>query len=125
MKFALVSLLALCISTVTFAQNPTDAGVASTSPPLGAVVPRGSEYTIRWAVTDQTATFIDAINLMKGVATALDLIIPNILANGSVPVSDLSYNWTIPAELAPGSDYALRFVGNNSGTSYTPYFSIQ
>lgn len=35
MKFALVSLLILCISTVTFAQNPTDAGVASTSPPLG------------------------------------------------------------------------------------------
>lgn len=34
MKFALVSFLTLCVSVVTFAQNPMNAGIASTHPPL-------------------------------------------------------------------------------------------
>ncbi|GAA5804585.1 hypothetical protein HPULCUR_010086 [Helicostylum pulchrum] len=125
MKFALVSFLTLCVSVVTFAQNPMNAGIASTHPPLNSVVARSFEYTIRWGITDENAKFIDTISVIKGEALALDVIIPNILTNASIAISDLSYNWTIPATLTPGADYSLRFIGDNSDTTYPPYFSIK
>lgn len=67
----------------------------------------GSNYTITWTILDPNATTIEAISLMNGNAAALTLINANILTNGSIPVSDLQYNWTIPANLTSGQDCKL------------------
>ncbi|KAI9363780.1 hypothetical protein BD770DRAFT_380440 [Pilaira anomala] len=125
MKFSFVSFLILCISTITFAQDPSDAGIASSRPLLNSVVALGSTLQIHWVVTNPNATTIEAISLLKGDPNALTLIIPNILTNGSVPVTDLGYNWTVPVDLTPAADYAFSFTGNNSGVTYSPFFTLQ
>jgi hypothetical protein len=96
---------------------------------------------------DPNATTIEAISLMNGNAAALTLITANILTNGSIPVSDLQYNWTIPANLTSGQDCklsnsllfeegniinrlhfftvdVLTMRGNNSYVTYSSFFSI-
>lgn len=58
------------------------------------------------SILDPNATTIEAISLMNGSATALTLVTSNILTNGSIPVSSLAYNWTVPTNLtlAAGND---------------------
>lgn len=53
---------------------------------------------------DANATTIEAISLMNGSASNLNFVFTNILTNGSIPVTDLSYNWTIPCNLTSGQD---------------------
>lgn len=60
-------------------------------------------FTLR-SVTDVNATTIESIALMQGNPLFLTTVIPNILTNGSIPVSDLGYNWTVPTTLPPSTD---------------------
>ncbi|KAG2209465.1 uncharacterized protein EV154DRAFT_599147 [Mucor mucedo] len=123
MKFAFTILLALCLFAMTLAQST--AGIATTAPLLNATVALGSNYTIQWSVTDVNATTIESISLMQGNPLYLSVVIANILTNGSIPVSDLGYNWTVPTTLPPSTDYAFSFFGNNSGITYSPFFTLQ
>ncbi|KAG2195718.1 hypothetical protein INT46_001172 [Mucor plumbeus] len=130
MKFSTLILYFSCLIALVFGQTttttaaPLNAGVAITNPVLNSTAYTGSNYTITWTVLDPNATSIEAISLMNGNAAALTLITANILTNGSIPVSDLQYNWTIPANLTSGQDYVLTMRGNNSYVTYSSFFSI-
>ncbi|CEP15189.1 hypothetical protein [Parasitella parasitica] len=130
MKFYTAILYFSCLiasvlgQTSTTTPAPLNAGVAITNPVLNATAYAGSNYTISWTILDPNATTIETISLMDGNAAALTLVIHNILTNGSIPVSDLHYNWTIPANLTSRQDYALAMRGNNSYVTYSSFFSI-
>ncbi|KAF1799191.1 hypothetical protein V8B55DRAFT_1518716 [Mucor lusitanicus] len=129
MKFSAVIVYLSCLIALVFGQTtttpaPLNAGVAITNPVLNSTAYAGSNYTITWTVLDPNATTIEAISLMNGNAAALTLVFPNLLTNGSIPVSDLQYNWTIPANLTTREDYVLTMRGNNSYVTYSSYFSI-
>ncbi|GAN01117.1 hypothetical protein MAM1_0004d00548 [Mucor ambiguus] len=129
MKFSAVIVYLSCLIALVFGQTtttpaPLNAGVAITNPVLNSTAYAGSNFTITWTVLDPNATTIEAISLMNGNAAALTLVFPNLLINGSIPVSDLQYNWTIPANLTTREDYVLTMRGNNSYVTYSSYFSI-
>lgn len=130
MKFtAITSLIALCASVATAQETtnpvaPPNAGVAIIAPLLNSTVPAGTNYTIRWTLLDPNATTIERITLMNGNPLFLNTVLPNILTNGSINASDLAYNWTVPTNLTAGTDYALALLGNNTFTTYSPFFTI-
>ncbi|CEI90617.1 hypothetical protein RMCBS344292_07048 [Rhizopus microsporus] len=119
--FAIVCTLLIQSILYVYAQAPLNAGVAITSPVLNG----GSNFTISWSILNKNATRIEKIGLWKGNAAYLTPVILNILKNGSIPVNPPTYNWTVPTNLTSESDYVLTIVGNNSYTSYSPYFTIK
>ncbi|CAO3661453.1 hypothetical protein G6F70_001147 [Rhizopus microsporus] len=123
--FAIVCTLLIQSILYVYAQAPLNAGVAITSPVLNTVVKGGSNFTISWSILNKNATRIEKIGLWKGNAAYLTPVILNILKNGSIPVNPPTYNWTVPTNLTSESDYVLTIVGNNSYTSYSPYFTIK
>ncbi|ORY99942.1 Ser-Thr-rich glycosyl-phosphatidyl-inositol-anchored membrane family-domain-containing protein [Syncephalastrum racemosum] len=89
-----------------------------TSPLQGTTWTAGSSATITWI--NPSVDTISKIVLAHGESTALQQV--QVIAE-NVSAADGSYTWTVPADLAPGTDYALEF-GTSPDLAYSPQFTI-
>ncbi|CAO3660978.1 unnamed protein product [Rhizopus stolonifer] len=115
MKSVFAAILAVAAAAVS-AQSNT---VSITSPLTGTVYTAGKAATITWI--NPSVTTISQIVLAQGSSTALQQV--SVIAS-NVDASALSYTWTIPADTAAGTDYALE-LGTSPNISYTGLFTIQ
>ncbi|EIE76469.1 hypothetical protein G6F46_004735 [Rhizopus delemar] len=126
MKFSIVTLLSITISTVyaqTTATTASTAGIAVNKPSFGEVVTAGQPYTITWTVTNSNVKTINSIALVSGASTNLQTYISNILSS-SISTSNNQYSWNVPSTIETGASYALALKGDNGQTTYSTYFTI-
>jgi len=83
------------------------------SPNGGDSWPAGSTQSIRWTYTGNPGSYVK-IELLKG--GGVDRIIKSSTPKGRG--GNGSRKWTIPADLAPGTDYRIR-VTSTSNSAYT------
>ncbi|KAI8987575.1 hypothetical protein BDF20DRAFT_850985 [Mycotypha africana] len=115
MKFSIFA----AIATLATAVSAQTSIVSITSPLTGTVYTAGQPATITWI--DQQVPMIPKIVLAKGIPTALQpvtVIAQNVDANAG------SYTWNVPADIAPGDNYALE-LGESPNISYTGLFIIK
>ncbi|ORZ11999.1 hypothetical protein BCR42DRAFT_99243 [Absidia repens] len=93
--------------------------VSITSPLTGTVYTAGQPALISWI--DATVSTIPAIVIAQGDPNALQ---PVSTIASNVDASAGSYTWNIPADFAPGTDYALE-LGTSPNISFTGLFTIQ
>ncbi|KAI8335834.1 hypothetical protein BC941DRAFT_429522 [Chlamydoabsidia padenii] len=93
--------------------------VSITSPLTGTVYTAGKPAIISWI--QPTVDTIPAIVIAQGNPNALQIV--QTIAN-NVDATAGSYTWNIPADFAPGSDYALE-LGVSPNISFTGLFTIQ
>ncbi|KAK9704493.1 hypothetical protein K7432_010162 [Basidiobolus ranarum] len=93
-----------------------------TGPVEGTEWKAGSKVTITW-ITDSnqpaTPAKID-LDLMSGIPSQLQL--KTTIASG-VDSSAGKYEWTVPADVAGGTDYTVR-AGNGGEVKYSHYFGV-
>ncbi|OPZ44139.1 MAG: Ser-Thr-rich glycosyl-phosphatidyl-inositol-anchored membrane family protein [Euryarchaeota archaeon ADurb.BinA087] len=89
------------------------ASVALVTPNGGENWQRGSPYAINWTYTGSPGSMV-MIELLDGMA--INQIISSNTTIGSGGTG--SYNWTIPYNKTPGSDYRIR-VASTSNPAYT------
>ncbi|KAL1928079.1 hypothetical protein VTP01DRAFT_2995 [Rhizomucor pusillus] len=117
MKSIVAAIAALAVASVS-AQNSTNI-LSVTAPLTGTVYTAGQDAIITWI--NPTVQTISQIVLAQGSATALQPV--SVIAT-NVDASKGSYTWKIPADTAPGSDYALEF-GTSPNLAYTGQFTIK
>jgi len=83
------------------------------SPNGGETWPAGSRQTIRWSYTGNPGSYVK-IELLKGGVVNRTIASSALKGRGGSG----SRSWTIPADLAPGTDYRIR-VTSTSNISYT------
>ncbi|KAG1144972.1 hypothetical protein G6F37_003183 [Rhizopus arrhizus] len=126
MKFSIVTLLVITVSTAyaqTTATTASTAGIAVNKPSFGEVVTAGKPYTITWTVTNSNVKTINSIALVSGASTNLQTYISNILPS-SISTSSNQYAWNVPSTIETGASYALVLKGDNGQTTYSTYFTI-
>ncbi|KAG0749733.1 hypothetical protein G6F57_000458 [Rhizopus arrhizus] len=126
MKFSIVTLLAITVSTAyaqTTATTASTTGIAVNKPSFGEVVTAGKPYTITWTVTNSNVKTINSIALVSGASTNLQTYISNILPS-SISTSSNQYAWNVPSTIETGASYALILKGDNGQTTYSTYFTI-
>ncbi|ORX91030.1 hypothetical protein K493DRAFT_54152, partial [Basidiobolus meristosporus CBS 931.73] len=108
----------LLIAAAFLARAAVDATLAFTAP-LGATWNVGTKHTISWTDNGDGKESPETVNfyLVNGNADALQLVAT--IASG-VNTESGSYEWTIPANIAPGQ-YAIRA---NENLQYSPFFTI-
>ncbi|KAG0178020.1 hypothetical protein DFQ29_004040 [Apophysomyces sp. BC1021] len=115
MKSIFATIAALAAVATVSAQNI----VSITSPLVGTTFTAGQPATISWI--NPTVQTISKIALAKGDPSALQ-VVSTIAEN--VAASTGSYIWNIPADIAPGTDYALE-LGTSPAMSFAGLFTIQ
>ncbi|KAG2235297.1 hypothetical protein BDF21DRAFT_497253 [Thamnidium elegans] len=115
MKSFFVAIAALAATVVT-AQNNI---VSITSPLMNAVYTAGQDAVISWI--NPTVDTIPKIMLAKGDPLALE-VVATIAEN--VDAKKGSYTWKIPADTAPGNDYAFE-LGVSPDMSFSGMFAIK
>ncbi|KAF7730164.1 hypothetical protein EC973_002772 [Apophysomyces ossiformis] len=122
MKFSIIAtLISATISTVYAQGQPAGtAGIAFTSPAMGAAWYAGKMQTITWTIQDPSASTIDTIELRKGNSANLAFVAQIATA---VPVQDQKYDWNIPSSIPADGSYAL-VAKNSKGSSYSSPFNI-
>ncbi|RUP45615.1 hypothetical protein BC936DRAFT_147943 [Jimgerdemannia flammicorona] len=89
-----------------------------TAPLMGVTWTAGKTYLVTW--TQPKVTVFTQITLAHGNSNALQTI---STIGTNVPTAPLQWNWTIPATLAPGTDYALSF-GVAPNIAYAGPFTV-
>ncbi|GAA5801943.1 hypothetical protein HPULCUR_011579 [Helicostylum pulchrum] len=115
MKSVFIAIAALA-ATVVSAQNNI---VSITSPLMNTVYTAGQDAVISWI--KPTVDTIPKIMLAKGDPLALE-VVATIAEN--VDAKKGSYTWKIPADTAPGNDYAFE-LGVSPDMSFSGMFSIK
>ncbi|KAI9489754.1 Ser-Thr-rich glycosyl-phosphatidyl-inositol-anchored membrane family-domain-containing protein [Zychaea mexicana] len=116
MKSIVAAIAALAVASVSAQQANI---VSITSPLEGTTYTAGQEATISWI--NPTVDTISKIVLAKGSATALQPV-ADVASN--VDAKAGSYKWTVPADIAPGNDYAFE-LGQSPNLAFTGHFTIK
>ncbi|KAI8393917.1 uncharacterized protein BYT42DRAFT_23528 [Radiomyces spectabilis] len=115
MKSIVAAIAALALAVVS-AQEMI---VHITAPLAGQVYTAGQKAHIAWI--DPKVDTIPVIKLARGDPKALTQL-QDIGTN--VPTAAGGYDWTIPADIEPGNDYAFE-LGNSPNVAYTGQFTIK
>lgn len=103
--------------TVHAVQRP-GSGPSITTPVAGTVWKLGGKGLINWTPGGSARRV--GLYLVKGSAAALQ----NVATIAKrVDVNARTYTWNVPANLTPGTDYAIG-IGNPPNLLYTYYFTI-
>ncbi|KAI9490762.1 Ser-Thr-rich glycosyl-phosphatidyl-inositol-anchored membrane family-domain-containing protein [Zychaea mexicana] len=114
MKSIVAAIAALAVAAVSAQQNI----ISVTAPLEGTTYQAGSDAIISWI--NPTVETISQIVLSNGPSTALQ---PVMTIAENVDAAGGSYTWSVPADLAAGTDYALQF-GTSPDVSYAGPFTI-
>ncbi|KAI7856361.1 hypothetical protein BDC45DRAFT_533790 [Circinella umbellata] len=117
MKSIVAAIAALAIAAVS-AQD-TKPIVSITAPLSGTKLKAGSDAIITWI--NPTVDSISKIMLAKGEATALQ---PLVEVASNVDAKAGTYTWKIPADIAPGADYAFE-LGESPNMAFAGHFTIE
>jgi hypothetical protein len=107
-----ILLILLSLACILPAQNSP---LTLTAPNGGEVWTIGSTYAITWTQTNLTGNL--SIMLLGANTPGSH----NVLIAQSVPVTDGTYNWTIPASVIPGSNYRVRIASMAGGVFIQDY----
>jgi hypothetical protein len=88
-------------------------GIFVASPNGGETLTAGSTQRIQWSYSGNPGSYLK-IELLKG--GVLNRIIKSLVMKGKDGTG--SFNWTIPANQAPGTDYRIRVTSTSNG-AYT------
>jgi hypothetical protein len=100
-------------NTATITVTAATVGISVVSPNGGEAWPAGSIQTIRWTCTGNPGAYVK-IELLK--AGVLNSTIVSRVSKGTGESG--SRTWTIPSNLTPGNDYAIRVTSTTNG-AYT------
>ncbi|KAI9268186.1 hypothetical protein BDA99DRAFT_505093 [Phascolomyces articulosus] len=115
MKSIVAAIAALAVASVSAQQ----AIVSITAPLEGAKYTAGQDAIITWI--NPTVDTIPKIMLAKGEATLLQ---PVTEVASNVDAKKQTLTWKIPADTAPGQDYAFE-LGESPNIAYTGHFAIE
>ncbi len=109
-------------STVKYAVAPVDAAINISAPNGGENYPTGTTRTISWSYSGNIGASVK-IDLYKG--SSFSRTITASTSTGSNGTG--AYNWSIPSDLAAGSDYSIRITSATYSSVFDfsdAYFTI-